>query len=203
MGLFGKDKKVVDVSNFATDDADQGMNSTSDEYAASESQREVEQMKNSSEYGIQDAIELMRQLPDVNTEIVIGVVIKTLESANIQVDEIIEDAQSRETRIENRSVELIKNIEHLEEQIAGLTEEITHLNTDFEETSKVKNLLVASLRKDKSSTNEDAKIEAVTTAANEVVSDNTKDKKSKDKNKDNTTMNKKNEDMSFGIAPAQ
>jgi len=202
MGLFGKDKKVVDVSNYDTDDEGQDTNSASAEYTISDSQREVEQMKTSNEYGIQDAIELMRQLPDVNTDIVIGVVIKTLESANIQVDEIIEDAQTRETRIESRSVELIKNIEQLEEQIAGLTEEITHLNTDFEETSKVKNLLVASLRKEKSSTN-DSKIEAVTTAANEVVSDDAKGKKSKDKNKDNETANKKDENMSFGVAPAQ
>jgi hypothetical protein len=96
-------------------------------------------------YGIQEAIELIRRLPNVNTDIVITVVIKTLESANISVDKIIKDAQAREHKIEDRSGRLISKIESLEAEIAELNEEITHLNTDLEETNRVRELLLRSI----------------------------------------------------------
>jgi len=102
-------------------------------------------------YGIQEAIELIRKLPNVNTEIVITVVIKTLESANISVDKIIKDAQAREHKIEDRSGRLISKIESLEAEIAELNEEITQLNSDLEETNRVKDLLMRSLNIDTSS----------------------------------------------------
>lgn len=100
---------------------------------------------NSGAYGIQEAIELIRKLPNVNTDIVITVVIKTLESANISVDKIIKDAQAREHKIEDRSGRLISKIESLEAEIAELNEEITQLNSDLEETNRVKDLLLRSL----------------------------------------------------------
>ena len=101
-------------------------------------------------YGIQDAIELMRKLPNVNSDIVITVVRKTLESANIQVNEIVADAQKRETEIEDRSDQLIMEIEKLESKISALNEEITELNTEIEETTKVKDLLLTSITQDES-----------------------------------------------------
>lgn len=99
-------------------------------------------------YGIQEAIELIRKLPNVNTDIVINVVIKTLESANISVEKIVQDAQSRESRIEDRSGRLITKIEALEAEIAELNIEISQLNTELEETNKVKELLLRSLTTD-------------------------------------------------------
>ena len=98
-----------------------------------------------SGYGIQEAIELIRKLPNVNTDIVINVVIKTLESANISVDKIIKDAQGRESKIEDRSGRLISKIEALEAEISELNEEITLMNTELEETNRVKELLLRSL----------------------------------------------------------
>jgi len=103
---------------------------------------------NSGAYGIQEAIELIRKLPNVNTDIVVTVVIKTLESANISVDRIIKDAQAREHKIEDRSGRLISKIDSLEAEIAELNEEITQLNSDLEETNRVKDLLMRSLNFD-------------------------------------------------------
>jgi len=103
-----------------------------------------------SGYGIQDAIELMRKLPNVNSDIVVTVVRKTLESANIQVNEIVSDAQKRETEIEDRSDQLIMEIEKLESKISELNEEITELNAEIEETTKVKDLLLTSMAQDES-----------------------------------------------------
>ncbi len=209
MGLFGKDKKVIDASNYMSEEDDQELAFESNDLAKKNTHQQ--RPKSDGEYGIQDAIELMRQLPDVNTEIVISVVIKTLESANIQVAEIITDAQSRETRIENRSVELIKNIEQLETQIAGLTEEITHLNSDFEETSKVKDLLVASLKHEKSESKEAAKVEAVSAAGEKADGpQNARAAKDKETKQDPAAMAKAaddvslaDDDSSLGTAPAQ
>ncbi len=93
-------------------------------------------------YGIEDAIALMRKLPNVNSEITITVVKKTLESANIKVEEIISDAQRKESQIETRTEQLSKEISELQDRIAHLNEEINELTTDLKETTKVKNLLV-------------------------------------------------------------
>jgi predicted RNase H-like nuclease (RuvC/YqgF family) len=93
-------------------------------------------------YGIEDAIALMRKLPNVNSEITITVVKKTLESANIKVEEIISDAERKETQIETRTGQLSKEINELQNRIAHLNEEINELTTDLKETTKVKNLLV-------------------------------------------------------------
>lgn len=95
-------------------------------------------------YGIEDAIALMRKLPNVNSEITITVVKKTLESANIQVEEIISDAERKEQQIESRTEQLTKEINELQERIAHLNDEITELTTDLKETTKVKELLLLS-----------------------------------------------------------
>ena len=135
MGLFSKSSGGNDIEFDGKMDEDNGVTTL---------------MKDSSDnsnetYGIQDAIKLMRKLPNVNTDIVISVVIKTLESADIKVEEIISDAQQRESRIEDRSVKLITEIDELESQISKLNSEITQLNSDLEETSKVKSLLLQSI----------------------------------------------------------
>ena len=102
-------------------------------------------------YGIEDAIALMRKLPNVNSEITITVVKKTLESANIQVEEIISDAERKESQIETRTDELSKEIAELQERIGRLNEEITELTADLKETTKVKTLLVGASESEKQS----------------------------------------------------
>jgi chromosome segregation ATPase len=101
-------------------------------------------------YGIEDAIALMRKLPNVNSEITITVVKKTLESANIQVEEIISDAERKESQIETRTDQLSKEISELQNRIEHLNEEINELTTDLKETTKVKNLLVGVSEQEKS-----------------------------------------------------
>ncbi|NOX43468.1 MAG: hypothetical protein GXP19_07020 [Gammaproteobacteria bacterium] len=178
MGIFGKDKNtddlVFEAPNNAANEINLEMGTTSTDETLEGSHRQNLQ---SAEYGIQDAIELMRQLPNVNTDIVISVVIKTLESANIQVSEIICDAGERETRIENRSVELISKIEQLDIQITELNEEITHLNADFEETTKVKSLLEASLKQDKPKKEKEPKVSESVVESVGTESDATENKK--------------------------
>jgi len=169
MGLFGKgkkqDKMVLEASDNAANDNDQALAITDSDITLDGFIQQVENPV--ADYGIQDAIELIRQLPNVNTDIVISVVIKTLESANIQVTDIISDAEEREKSIENRNEELATKTDRLEKQITDLAEEIQRLNTDFDETTKVKNLLIASLEFNKPEVNEEA-VEIVAAENKEV-----------------------------------
>jgi len=138
MGLFSKNGGESDIEFEGRMDDDKRVTNVKKKSAD----------KSNDSYGIQDAIKLMRKLPKVNTDIVISVVIKTLESADIKVEQIISDAQQRESRIEDRSVKLITEIDDLEAKIAKLNSEITQLNSDLDETSKVKTLLLQSLEAD-------------------------------------------------------
>lgn len=100
-------------------------------------------------YGIQEAIELVNQLPTDAPEIIVPVVVKTLESAGIQLTEIIIDAEHHEEIIETQSIEMLEKIEALESQINKLNEEVMILNNELEQTTRVKQLLQSAIPKGK------------------------------------------------------
>ncbi len=95
----------------------------------------------SSGYGIQNAIELMRKLPNENVALVVEVVKKTLESLHVDITGIIDDAERKEARIEERVAKLEEEISDYEEEIAARREEIAALTADREETRTVKERL--------------------------------------------------------------
>lgn len=92
-------------------------------------------------FGIKDAIDLINSLPSENTELVIPVVVKTLESANIHLDEIIEDADKHEKILETRSHRLIEQIEEMEAKVASLSDQVMSMNSQLEEITHVRELL--------------------------------------------------------------
>ena len=104
-------------------------------------------------YGIEEAVGLMRKLPDVDTEVVITVVRKTLESANVRVNEIIADAEKKEGNINKRTNTLTSEIEELQKKITLRNKEISILTKDLQETTKVKKLLQQGERDAKSAGN--------------------------------------------------
>jgi hypothetical protein len=95
-------------------------------------------------YGIADAINLMRSLPQdlQTTDIVVQVIKRTLESAKIDVAAIIADATHKEDQVEKRIRELQEQIENFQREIQTRSGEIQRLQTDLEETSRVKERLV-------------------------------------------------------------
>jgi len=97
-----------------------------------------------SGYGIEQAIALMRGLPPdlQTTDIVVQVIKRTLESAHINVASIIADATHKEERIETRIRTLQEEISAHEREIATRATEIQRLQSDLEETSRVKERLV-------------------------------------------------------------
>ncbi|WP_460238934.1 coiled-coil domain-containing protein [Aurantivibrio plasticivorans] len=102
-------------------------------------------------YGIEDAIGLMKALPRDNNEVVVTVVKKTLESTNIQVEHIIEDANSKEDRIRTKHKSLEEEIKQLEQQIAQRNQQISELLQDLKETTDVRQRLELALNLDKKS----------------------------------------------------
>lgn len=93
-------------------------------------------------YGIQDAIQLMRNVPmDTNVELVVAVIKTTLESLRVRVPDIIEDATRRQNDIEARAADLKQQIAEFEREIATRKDEIGRLEADHAETSLVKERL--------------------------------------------------------------
>lgn len=150
MGLFGKKGNAENsiIGELAIVDPSDNQSNSDESTAKNESTKPSFKNTNPMNYGIQDAIELIRQLPNVDSDIVVSVVRKTLESTKIHVSEIITDAEQREAAIESRSEGLITKISDLEGQIKNLNAEISELNAEIDETTKVKNLLVGSIEKE-------------------------------------------------------
>ena len=154
MGIFGKGK---DSDEDSVDSIEQNTSSQEADFdnRASETNTAGLNYKsatsNPMNYGIQDAIELIRQLPNVDSDVIIAVVRKTLESTKIHVAEIIADAQKREQAIGSRTTALTSKIDNLQNQIAELNKEIKQLNSDLKETTRVKGLLMGSVEHEQKS----------------------------------------------------
>ncbi len=104
------------------------------------------------DYGIEQAIALMRTLPSDSVELVVRVVKHTLESTNIDIPTIIEDATAKEDRIDTRVVLLQEEIGDLEDEITRRSREIEDLDNDRKETSMVKERLELAEKLDRQTT---------------------------------------------------
>jgi outer membrane murein-binding lipoprotein Lpp len=93
------------------------------------------------DFGIQNAMELMRKLPPDNIPLVVSVVKTTLESLAIDVESIIEDAKVKRAKIAERISGLEAEIADLEEEVAARREEIKALRDDAAETKLVQERL--------------------------------------------------------------
>jgi hypothetical protein len=100
------------------------------------------QQKIALTYGIDDAISLMRTLPQDNVELVVQVVKHTLESTKIDIATIIDDASGKVDRIESRVTVLRSAIADLEREIQTRRDEIDKLEADRRETTRVKERLL-------------------------------------------------------------
>jgi peptidoglycan hydrolase CwlO-like protein len=96
-----------------------------------------------SGYSVEDAIALMRKLPvdPQNVQLVIQVVRSTLASMNVRVEDIIEDANKRQSGLEETILKSRAKITELEKEIASHRQEIARLEADLSETVAVKERL--------------------------------------------------------------
>jgi predicted nucleic acid-binding Zn-ribbon protein len=95
-------------------------------------------------FGIDRAIQLMRTLPtEQNPELVAMVITSTLESLDMNVSEIIEDARSRQADLEARIGSIKAKNSALEKEIELGVDEIVKLEATLAETMNVKERLEA------------------------------------------------------------
>jgi len=95
-------------------------------------------------FGIERAIQLMRALPtEQNPELVAMVITSTLESLEMNVAEIIEDARSRQADLEARIGGIKAKNAALEKEIELGVDEIVKLEATLAETMSVKERLEA------------------------------------------------------------
>jgi hypothetical protein len=92
-------------------------------------------------YGIEQAIRLMKSLPRDNNEVVVTVVKKTLESTDIQVQDIIADAGAKEERLRAQHKQLEAEIKRFQEEISQRNQTIADLLQELKETSDVRQRL--------------------------------------------------------------
>ena len=101
----------------------------------------VENMTLNSKYSIDHVVALMRDLPSDASDIVVATVTKTLESAGINVQKIVEDARNKETALTAQIEDLNREIDALKKQIADKKEQISVSTAVLEETRRVRGLL--------------------------------------------------------------
>jgi hypothetical protein len=93
-------------------------------------------------YGIAQAIQLLRSLPtEQNSELIVRVVRTTLESLNVHLSDIIDDASRKQHLTEERIAAVQIQVGDLEKQLETLRQEIVGLESDLKETTDVKERL--------------------------------------------------------------
>jgi hypothetical protein len=95
-------------------------------------------------FGIDRAIQLMRTLPtEQNPELVAMVITTTLQSLEMNVSDIIDDARSRQAELEARIGTIKAKNSALEKEIELGVDEIVKLEAKLAETMSVKERLEA------------------------------------------------------------
>lgn len=97
-------------------------------------------------YTIQQAIELWRSLPEGSSELVGQVVKRTLESMNIRVETIVQDAVRKQVDLQGRINRLSKDLADLEHEMTQRRGELLQLEVEYRETTMVKERLLQSDR---------------------------------------------------------
>ena len=94
------------------------------------------------QYGIGDVIRLLRTLPvDQHADLVVRVIRTTLESVQVHVSDLIQDAATQEQKLGERIGILRNQMSELTKQIDTHREEVTRLEADLAETQGAKERL--------------------------------------------------------------
>ncbi len=91
-----------------------------------------------SPYGIDEVIQLMRELPDNKKEMVILIVQKTLASAKIDIRTILDKATRKLEGLQSKNDKLKSEIRDLEELIIQKKSDVDRIRRDMEETQAVR-----------------------------------------------------------------
>ena len=101
----------------------------------------LENMSINESYSVDNAAKLLKDLPDVDQDVLATIVRKTLESANIDVKNIALSAQAKEDKLCSDIDKLNKRIKALQNEIKLNKEQIEKTTESLDETRKVRALL--------------------------------------------------------------
>jgi len=93
---------------------------------------------NTSRYGIDAVIALMRKLPQGDLDTIVSVLKHTLDSVDVDIRHVIEDAEDKVESISGHLTEMRAEIKQFQEGIKTRIEEISKLEADLAETLDVK-----------------------------------------------------------------
>lgn len=96
------------------------------------------QTVSSGRYGIDDAIELLRQLPESEDHQTMSVICKTLESAQIRMSDLLQDARQKEQKLKQQHKGLEQDIEQLQAKIDDRRKQLKQLSESLEEVTRIK-----------------------------------------------------------------
>lgn len=151
MGLFNRDEKAPSETLYDTlalansDQLDSEFFEPDEPGAPFNSAMNAPILKNNINYGIEDAIELMRRLPKEHSELVVTVVKETLESTQVSIADIIADADNKSAQIRDKNSTLEQEIADLRAQINEREEYISELQANLNETLTVREKLQLSV----------------------------------------------------------
>lgn len=184
MGLFSKEKpqkSLHELDNDLNDSGNIDFGSNADYKMTAEKSDTISSgviidkpkttKKANLSYGIEEAILLMRDLPTEPIELVVKVVKTTLESIDVKVSDIIQDAKAKEKTIENRITQLKSEINNYEEKIKKLKDSINLLEKDQAETKRVKEHLLLAKDNTQSEKSTEAGNKSTTTNPSNSVTD--------------------------------
>lgn len=100
----------------------------------------VEEAKNrpAGRYSFDDAIGLMRDLSEPPSDELMAVICKTLESAHIRLEDVLQDARQKEQRIQREHQGIEQDIQNLQKQIDKKQTELSERANTLEELTRIK-----------------------------------------------------------------
>jgi len=96
------------------------------------------QSASSGRYGIDDAIQLLRQLPESEDHHTMSVICKTLESAQIRMSDLLQDARQKEQKLKQQHKGLEQEIEQLQAKMDDRRKQLKQLSESLEEVTRIK-----------------------------------------------------------------
>ena len=147
MGLFGK--KTSDGQGLPAPEelhftfTPAAQQSTSQRGTVSMQTERVARARSAINYGIDDAIKLVRGLPRQNLDdaIVADIIKQTLASVDVYISDIIEDAGRKENEINDESRRIEDDIAELTSKMEALKQELISLHGQLNETMSVREFL--------------------------------------------------------------
>lgn len=168
MGLFSRNHGDTENEQFDETDLPGSNDLSTDPFIGEDPSMDLEFGSNSEParpaYGIEQAIRLMKSLPRDNNEVVVMVVKRTLESTDIQVQDIIADATAKEERLRTQQKQLEAEIKHFQEEISQRSQKISELLQDLKDTGDVRQRLELAVKLEAGRAEKDARQKQVAAA---------------------------------------